>query len=46
MGLKEKALVSIFVVLALYAAAVATWFMHSEKAWKKAKGRWKKAGVS
>ena len=43
MGLKEKALVSVLVVLALYAAAVATWFMHSEKAWKKAKGRYEAA---
>ena len=40
MGLKEKALVSVVVVLALYAAAVATWFMHSERAWKKAKDRY------
>ncbi len=40
MGLKEKALVSVVVVFALYAAAVATWFMHSERAWKKAKDRY------
>lgn len=43
MGLKEKAIVSILVVLAMYAAAVATWFMHSEKSWKKARGRYESA---
>ena len=40
MGLKEKAVVSALVMLVLYAAAVATWFMHSERAWSRAKGRY------
>ena len=31
MGLREKAVVSVLVVVVLYAAAVATWFMHSER---------------
>ena len=40
MGLREKAIVSVLVVAALYAAAVATWFVHSERAWAKAKNRY------
>ena len=43
MGLREKAVVSVLVVVVLYAAAVATWFMHSERAWSKAKDRYETA---
>jgi hypothetical protein len=43
MGLKEKAVASILLMLALYAAAVATWFLHSEGAWKKAASKYKSA---
>ncbi len=43
MGLKEKAIVSVLVVVVLYALAAATWFMHSEGAWKKARGRYESA---
>ncbi len=43
MGLREKAIVSVLVMLALYAAAVATWFMYSEGAWKKARSRYESA---
>lgn len=43
MGLKEKAIVSVLVTIALYAAVVAMWFMHSERAWSKAKGRYEAA---
>ena len=37
MGLKEKAIVAVLLVVVLYAAAGATWFMYSERAWSKAK---------
>ena len=40
MGLREKAVVAVLVMVVLYAAAVATWFMHSERAWKKARDRY------
>ena len=43
MGLREKAIASVLVMLALYAAAVATWFMYSESAWKKARSRYESA---
>ncbi len=43
MGLKERAIVSVLVMVALYAVAVATWFMYSERAWKKARGRYESA---
>ena len=43
MGLREKAIVSVLVMLALYAAAVATWFLYSEGAWKKARSRYESA---
>ena len=43
MGLREKAIMSMLLMAALYAAAVATWFMHSEKAWSRAKGKYESA---
>jgi len=43
MGLREKAIVSVLVMVALYAAAVATWFMYSESAWKKAASKYESA---
>ena len=43
MGLKEKAIVSVLVMLVLYAAAVVMWFMYSERSWTKAKGRYESA---
>ena len=43
MGLREKAIVSVLLVVAMYAVAAATWFMYSERAWKKAKGRYESA---
>ena len=42
-SLKEKAVVAVAVVVALYAAAVATWFMHSERAWKLAQRKYDEA---
>ena len=36
MGLKEKALVAVVGVIVLYAVAVGTWFLVSEKAWRSA----------
>lgn len=36
MGLKEKALVAVIGVVVLYAIAVATWFLSSERAWGQA----------
>ena len=43
MGLKEKAIVSVLVMLVLYAAAVVMWFMYSERSWTKARGRYESA---
>lgn len=43
MGLKEKAVVSVLVMLALYAGAVAVWFFHSEGAWRKSMQKYKSA---
>ncbi len=43
MGLKEKAVALTLLMIALYAAAAATWFMHSELAWKKAASKYKSA---
>ena len=40
MNLKEKGAAAILGVVALYAIAVATWFMSSEAAWKKAAKRY------
>lgn len=40
--LKEKALVAVIIVLALYAGAVALWFLSSESAWKKAKKQYER----
>ena len=37
MGLKEKAVAAVLVVVALYAAAAATWFLYSERAWARAR---------
>lgn len=36
MGLKEKAMAAVFVVIALYAGAVVTWFVYSGAAWRSA----------
>ena len=36
MGLKEKAMMAVIGVIVLYAIAVATWFLVSERAWAKA----------
>ena len=43
MSLKEKAIASAMAMVALYAAAVATWFLYSESAWKKASARYEAA---
>ena len=43
MGLKQKAVVAVLVVVALYAAAVGVWFMHSERAWKIAQRNYSEA---
>lgn len=43
MGMKEKALLAMVAVIALYAVAVASWFMHFDGAWKKAKKGYEKA---
>ena len=40
MGLREKAVIAVLAMLALYAAAAATWFLHSERAWKKARSNY------
>ena len=40
--LREKAVIAALVVLLLYAAAVALWFINSERAWKRASERYKK----
>lgn len=36
MGLKEKAMAAVIVVIALYAVAVMTWFLYSGTAWRSA----------
>ncbi len=43
MGLKEKAIVSVLLMVVLYVAAGATWFMYSERAWAKAKKQYESA---
>ena len=43
MGLRQKAVVAVLVVIVLYAVAVGTWFMHSERAWKMAQRRYDEA---
>ena len=43
MGLRQKAVVAALVVVVVYAAAVLTWFMHSERAWKTAQRRYDEA---
>ena len=43
MGRNEKAIVAALVMAALYALAAATWFLHSEAAWKKAASKYEAA---
>ena len=43
MGLKQKAVMAVLVVVVLYAAAVGVWFMHSERAWKTAQRNYSEA---
>ena len=43
MGLKEKAVAAVLAMVALYAVAAATWFLHSEGAWKKAAKKYETA---
>ena len=43
MGLKEKAVAAVLLVVVLYAVAGATWFMHSERAWSKARKQYETA---
>ena len=43
MGLKQKAVLAVLVVVVLYAVAVGTWFMHSERAWKIAQRNYSEA---
>lgn len=43
MSLKEKAVLAMFVVIALYVAAVVVWFVSAESAWKKAAKAYDKA---
>ena len=42
LGLKEKAVAAVLVVAVMYAAAVATWFLSADAAWKKAAKRYEK----
>ena len=43
MTLHQKALAAVLFVVVLYALAAATWFMHAEGAWKKAKRSYDRA---
>jgi hypothetical protein len=45
LGLKEKAVVAVLGVVVLYAVAIATWFLNSEKAWKHAAKSYERASV-
>jgi len=43
LGLKQKALVAVFAVVALYALAVILWFTSQESAWRKARKNYETA---
>ena len=43
MSLKQKAVVAILAVVALYVGAVLFWFLSAESAWKKAARRYEQA---
>lgn len=43
MGIREKAVVAVIAVIALYAGAACYWYMSQEKAWKKARRDYEKS---